>query len=49
MVGLYVSLPFGIALTCDVVTLIDELRNTGITSWTVKKIKRTLRQDLLTD
>lgn len=49
MVGLYVSLPFGIALTCDVMTLIDELRNTGITSWSVNKIKRTVMKGLSTD
>lgn len=45
MVGLYVSLPFSIALTCDVMTLIDELRNTGVTSRSVNKIKRTVMKD----
>lgn len=49
MVGLYVSLPFGIALTCDVMTLIDELRNTGITYRSVNKIKRTVMKGLSTD
>lgn len=49
MVGFYVSLPFSIALTCDVMTLIDELRNTGITSRSVNKIKRTVMKGLSTD
>lgn len=49
MVGLYVSLPFSIALTCDVMTLIDELRNTGITSRSVNKIKKTVMKGLSTD
>lgn len=49
MVGFYVSLPFSIALTCDVMTLIDELRNTGITSRSVNKIKRTVMKELSTN